>query len=421
MILVVVYVGAVAVLFLFVVMMLDVDFAELRAGLPAISADRRAGRRHPARRTAARGRRPGRSRPACRSASPRRSRPADSHQHRGARPRALHALRLLLPGRRPGAAGRHDRRHRADAAPQARRQAAEHRRAGARAPAASVDRGASRSGRGEGIVAHDHRARPLSAVAAILFTLGMFGIFLNRKNVIIILMSIELILLAVNINLVAFSAFLGDLVGQVFALIVLTVAAAEAAIGLAILVAFSATAARSRSKTSTDEGLTTAADVSGDRLPAAARRHHRRPDRAGRRARRHPGGVRRRRMAITPHRPREPADAHDDVASSTAGSRSAELVTTALLVLSWCCPGSPSSTSASRPRRRVRCRLDHVGRPRGRLGAAHRHAHRRDAGRGDDRLVARASLFDRLHGTTIRTSRASSPICRSSPSPCWCW
>ena len=73
-------------------------------------------------------------------------------------------------------------------------------------------------------------------VAAILFTLGVFGIFLNRKNVIIILMSIELMLLAVNINLVAFSAFLRDLVGQIFALFVLTVAAAEAAIGLAILV-----------------------------------------------------------------------------------------------------------------------------------------------------------------------------------------
>jgi len=75
-------------------------------------------------------------------------------------------------------------------------------------------------------------------VAAILFTLGIFGIFLNRRNVIIILMSVELILLAVNINFVAFSAFLHDLVGQVFALIVLTVAAAEAAIGLAILVCY---------------------------------------------------------------------------------------------------------------------------------------------------------------------------------------
>ena len=76
------------------------------------------------------------------------------------------------------------------------------------------------------------------SVAAILFTLGMFGIFLNRKNVIIILMSIELMLLAVNINLVAFSVQLGDLVGQVFAMFVLTVAAAEAAVGLAILVVY---------------------------------------------------------------------------------------------------------------------------------------------------------------------------------------
>ncbi len=75
-------------------------------------------------------------------------------------------------------------------------------------------------------------------VAALLFTIGVFGIFINRKNVIIILMSIELILLAVNINLVAFSAFLGDLTGQIFALFVLTVAAAEAAIGLAILVVY---------------------------------------------------------------------------------------------------------------------------------------------------------------------------------------
>jgi NADH-quinone oxidoreductase subunit K len=75
-------------------------------------------------------------------------------------------------------------------------------------------------------------------VAAILFTLGIFGIFLNRKNVIIIMMSIELMLLAVNINFVAFSVVLNDLVGQFFAMFVLTVAAAEAAIGLAILVVY---------------------------------------------------------------------------------------------------------------------------------------------------------------------------------------
>ena len=76
------------------------------------------------------------------------------------------------------------------------------------------------------------------AVAAILFTLGVLGIFVNRKNVIVILMSIELILLAVNINLVAFSTHLNDITGQVFALLILTVAAAEAAIGLAILVVY---------------------------------------------------------------------------------------------------------------------------------------------------------------------------------------
>jgi NADH-quinone oxidoreductase subunit K len=74
--------------------------------------------------------------------------------------------------------------------------------------------------------------------AAVLFTIGVFGIFVNRKNVIVILMSIELILLSVNVNLVAFSVFSGDLVGQIFAMFVLTVAAAEAAIGLAILVVF---------------------------------------------------------------------------------------------------------------------------------------------------------------------------------------
>jgi len=75
-------------------------------------------------------------------------------------------------------------------------------------------------------------------LAAVLFTIGIFGIFLNRKNVIIILMSVELMLLAVNINLVAFSVFLNDLVGQIFAMFVLTVAAGEAAIGLAIIVVY---------------------------------------------------------------------------------------------------------------------------------------------------------------------------------------
>jgi NADH-quinone oxidoreductase subunit K len=94
-----------------------------------------------------------------------------------------------------------------------------------------------KSSRGRGfnmMIGLDH----FLTVAAILFTLGIFGIFLNRKNVIVILMSVELMLLAVNINLVAFSTHLQDLAGQVFALFILTVAAAEAAIGLAILVVY---------------------------------------------------------------------------------------------------------------------------------------------------------------------------------------
>ena len=86
-------------------------------------------------------------------------------------------------------------------------------------------------------------------VAAVLFVIGIFGLFLNRKNVIILLMSIELMLLAVNINLVAFSSFLGDLVGQVFTLFVLTVAAAEVAVGLAIIVSLY----RARQTIHTDE------------------------------------------------------------------------------------------------------------------------------------------------------------------------
>lgn len=87
---------------------------------------------------------------------------------------------------------------------------------------------------GHGMIGIEHYL----TVAAALFVIGIFGLFLNRKNIIILLMSIELMLLAVNINLVAFSSFLGDLAGQVFTLFVLTVAAAEAAIGLAILVCF---------------------------------------------------------------------------------------------------------------------------------------------------------------------------------------
>ncbi len=75
-------------------------------------------------------------------------------------------------------------------------------------------------------------------LAAIIFTIGVFGIFLNRKNVIVILMSIELMLLAVNINFITFSSYLNDLTGQIFVMFILAVAAAEAAVGLAILVVF---------------------------------------------------------------------------------------------------------------------------------------------------------------------------------------
>ena len=112
-------------------------------------------------------------------------------------------------------------------------------------------------------------------VAACLFTLGMLGIFLNRKNVIVILMSIELMLLAVNINLVAFSYFLGDLVGQVFALFNLTVAAAEAAIGLAIVVVYF----RNRGSIAVEDinSMMGCPDhLPGHRLSAGARRAHRR-------------------------------------------------------------------------------------------------------------------------------------------------
>jgi NADH-quinone oxidoreductase subunit K len=232
MILIVVYVGAVAVLFLFVVMMLDVDFVELRQGflnyLPVGRPDRHRAARRTAHRPRRLGVRAGRYERGAGAGDRRR-------QHRGARPPHLHALRLLLPGgglRPPRGDDRGDRAH---APPPAERQAPVDRRAG-RAWAGNRHRGPQ--GRiGEGhlmVVGLSHYL----TVAAILFTLGIFGIFINRKNVIVILMSVELILLAVNINLVAFSHFLGDLVGQVFALLVLTVAAAEAAIGLAILVVF---------------------------------------------------------------------------------------------------------------------------------------------------------------------------------------
>ena len=222
MMLIVVYVGAVAVLFLFVIMMLDVDFVELREGfmqyLPiglviggifvfelllvvggwAIN-------------------------------------PSVTKNITAAIPTNIsntEALGLVLYTKYihyfqqgEGQAAGHQRAERADAG------ACDERAQGGRRPGPA---GRGRGGVGEMTIGLGHYL----AVGAILFTLGILGIFLNRKNVIVILMSIELILLAVNINLVAFSTFLGDIVGQVFALLVLTVAAAEAAIGLAVLVVY---------------------------------------------------------------------------------------------------------------------------------------------------------------------------------------
>src|SRR5262249_8720020 len=160
---------------------------------------------------------------------------AGRHQRPGHRAGALHPVRLLLPGGRPRAADRHDRGDRADAPPQAAHQASIHPPPGWPPP----------QGRGCGHQRPDWRGHPRMitlthylAVAAALFTIGVFGIFVNRKNVIVILMSIEMILLAVNINFVAFSVYLHNVAGQILAMFVLTVAAAEAAVGLAILVTF---------------------------------------------------------------------------------------------------------------------------------------------------------------------------------------
>ena len=235
MILIVVYVGAVAVLFLFVVMMLDVDFAELRQGflsylpvgafvgavvltelLLVVGAWVIGPRRR--RRSSSRSRR------SIRSPTPRRSAACSTPTtSTTSRPPGVvllvamvGAIVLTLRHRVPV--------KRQDMAAQVRRTRRGRHRGRQGAAGAGTDM----------TIGLGHYL----AVAAILFTLGILGIFINRKNVIVILMSIELILLAVNINLVAFSAHLGDLVGQVFALLVLTVAAAEAAIGLAILVVY---------------------------------------------------------------------------------------------------------------------------------------------------------------------------------------
>ena len=236
MILVVVYVGAVAVLFLFVVMMLDINFAELRQGfltylpiglvigiilLVELALVFGAWIVSPLAESAAR---------APVAAAQQR------HQHPCAGPRALHELHLSLRARGLRPAGGDGGGHRADAPP-SRGGAPPVDRPADGAPARRIPRDQERAERQRGILMTIGLAHYLT-VAAILFTLGIFGIFLNRKNVIIILMSVELMLLAVNINLVAFSTNLGDLVGQVFAMFVLTVAAAEAAIGLAILVVY---------------------------------------------------------------------------------------------------------------------------------------------------------------------------------------
>ena len=235
MVLVIVYVGAVAVLFMFVVMMLDINFVRLREGflqyLPvgaligivllvelvlvgstwALGGTGGAVPAHGG----------GRHRP---------------DQHPGARHGALHRLFLPVPGGRADPPRGDHRRHHADAAPAARLAAPGDRPAGPQAA-----RACGRASQGPVGERRLMSSIPLSnflTLAAILFTLGIFGIFLNRKNVIVILMSIELILLAVNINFVAFSTYLGNLAGQVFAMFVLTVAAGEAAIGLAIVVVY---------------------------------------------------------------------------------------------------------------------------------------------------------------------------------------
>ena len=246
MILVIVYVGAVAVLFLFVVMMLDVDFAELRKGSPRYVPLGLLDRRDPAVRAA-------RWSSASFIVAPGAIQPSRRNRSRTPRPSAPFSIRntsiLRAFGRR--SPGRDDRGHRAHAPSQAHRQAAGCGGSG-RPPARGCDRsGPCGNWEGDFLTAmlNSFSISPIKAatgislqhylgVAAILFTLGVFGIFLNRKNVIIILMSIELMLLAVNINLVAMSAYLNDITGQIYALIVLTVAAAEAAIGLAIVVIY---------------------------------------------------------------------------------------------------------------------------------------------------------------------------------------
>ena len=244
--LVLVYVGAVMVLFLFVVMMLDVDTASLRVGfwkhfpvallVGVVIALEMAAVLMPG------------------FSSPRR-RPligggAQARQHQAARHRGLHQLPLSAADRRGAPAGGDHRRDLADAAraqgPEAHRpvgagQGEEGRpgadgvdeaRGGPRCRRQRCRRAGGRIGDDLGPVTLGHYL----TLGAILFALSVIGIFLNRKNLIVLLMAIELMLLAVNLNFVAFSYYLGDMAGQVFVFFILTVAAAESAIGLAILV-----------------------------------------------------------------------------------------------------------------------------------------------------------------------------------------
>ena len=203
MILVIVYVGAVAVLFLFVVMMLDINFAELRAGLPAVSAGRRADRRRAVRWSCCSVLGSWAASPAALAGAARRRSAADaSHQHPCARPLPLYRLHLSVPGGGHDPAGRDDRRDRADPAPARGRAPPVASPRSSRAPRRERSRCVKVPTRGRGSRMMTIGLAHYLTVAAILFTLGIFGIFLNRKNVIIILMSIELMLLAVNINLV---------------------------------------------------------------------------------------------------------------------------------------------------------------------------------------------------------------------------
>jgi NADH:ubiquinone oxidoreductase subunit 6 (subunit J)/NADH:ubiquinone oxidoreductase subunit K len=224
--LVVVYVGAVMVLFLFVVMMLDINLERLREGFwQYLPLGALVGVLMAAEMTAVLyGRWSGLLAPA------HRPRP---QQHQGARADALHRLHARLRDRRGGAAGGDHRGHRAHAAPAQGHARPGPGRAGARAPRRPRAPGVHAGGKGRVMaLALSH----FLVLGALLFAIAVIGIFLNRKNVIVLLMAIELMLLAVNLNFIAFSHFLGDMAGQVFVFFILTVAAAESAIGLAILV-----------------------------------------------------------------------------------------------------------------------------------------------------------------------------------------